>query len=581
MSFAPSRNILIENKDCSNGESFTVSTGIIPTTDTVVCVYVDYWFYGNQNNTTSSQINNIICIGKNAQSWNDYCTRLYTGQNNNINQMLLVAFNDGDQAYKNVGSIMRHNKIVVRINYSTGTSDFYINGQTIAKNFGAWGTGGQSAALGEIIISNAEGSHRSYSFYNEVSIIGANNWTDEMCEHFTEVEKYSLTQIVYEKISDAKQIYIEIAEGAEVQKVKEACEAAAGTTTGATLDSTIDWDNLNWNTVTAASSILNVDYNLNNVSTGDMTADYWDASEPAILWRTGCTNDEIIANDESLGQQIAQYLDGLTYLPSSSDWWKPSLLYQCRKYQIAVEKGVANNQTPNNTNDDFGVVCVGIVCSEADWPSDADSNTRLLIHGNKIADSSNWKILVENNNVTVNTSVTKFGNGSLYFNGTNARLLISSGVITFDKDTGFTIEWWEYCTDSSAKCRFCSFYNGGSAFGGLYIGHRGTQVYASSKASTWDLINGATMLNITVNEWVHWAFVWDGENLTSYRNGTQFAQTALTTAPYDPIDTKMAIGDHRQNDHKYFNGYIEEFRISDTVRYTTDFTPQDKPFEVI
>ena len=42
----------------------------------------------------------------------------------------------------------------------------------------------------------------------------------------------------------------------------------------------------------------------------------------------------------------------------------------------------------------------------------------------------------------------------------------------------------------------------------------------------------------------------------------------------------MAIGDQRQNDHKYFNGYIEEFRISDTVRYTENFTPQNEPFEV-
>lgn len=580
MSFGgPPRSILIKDRDCTNGESFTVSTGIVSTADTIICVYIDYWFYGNQNDTTSSAINNIICIGKNAQSWNDYCTRLYTGQNNNINQMLLVAFNDGDQSYKNVGSIMRHNKIVARINYSTGTSDFYINGQTIAKSFGAWGTGGQSDALGEIVISNAEGSHRSYSFYNEISIIGANNWTDKMFEAFTEVEKYDLTQIVYEKVSAAKRIYLDIANGAEADKVDEAAIAAANNEqTGSTFDSTIDWDGVSWDTATGAATVLDINYHLTTVNTGDADADYWTANEPAILWRTGCVSDDAAVNDETLGQQIANYLDGLTYLSAATDWFGG---YVWRKYQIRIAKVLANNQTPNNASDDHYIVVVGIICFFQNWPEYADEHTRLLLHGDEIADSGNWKRLITNNNVTISKNITKFGNGSLYFNGSNTRLLFPQETLTFKKSTGFTIEWWEYCANSNAAARFCSSYTTDSSFGGLFIGFGGNKVYAGDAASKWNLINGVNMLSVTVNEWVHWAFVWDGENLTSYRNGTQFAQEALTTAPYQNNNFNMAIGDQRANDHKYFNGYIEEFRISDTVRYTENFTPQDKPFEVI
>lgn len=575
----PPHDILIENKDCTNGETFTVSTGITATADTVVCIYLDYWFYGNQMDTSKSAINNIICIGKNAQSWNDYCTRLYTGQNNNIAQMLLVAFNDGDQEYKNTGSIMRHNKVVIRMDYTTGTADFYMNGQTIARDFGAWGTGGQSAALGEIIISNAEGSHRSYSFYNEISIIKANNWTDAMLERYTKVEKYDLTQIVYEKVSAAKRIYLDIANGAEADKVDEAAIAAANNErTGSTFDSTIDWDGTSWATATGAATILDMNYHLTTVNTGNAEADYWQADEPAILWRTGCVSDGAAVNDETLGKQIASYLDGLTYLSAVTNSLGTSNIW--RKYQIRIAKALAKNQTPDDTSDDHYIVVVGIVCFLQDWPEDADENTRLLLHGDEIADSSNWKRLITNNNATINKDITKFGNGSLYFNGTSARLLFPQDTLTFNKSTGFTIEWWEYCANSDAATRFCSSYTTDSSFGGLFIGFSGNKVYAGDAASKWNLINGTNMLSVTVNEWVHWAFVWDGENLTSYRNGTQFAQVALTTAPYQNNSFNMAIGDQRLNDHKYFNGYIEEFRISDVVRYTSDFTPQNEPFEV-
>ena len=352
MSFAPPRNILIKDRDCTNGESFTVSTGIVSTADTIICVYIDYWFYGNQNDTASSAINNIICIGKNAQNWNDYCTRLYTGQNNNLNQMLLVAFNDGDQAYKNVGSIMRHNKIIVRINYSTGRTDFYINGQTIAKNFGAWGTGGQSDALGEIVISNAEGSHRSYSFYNEISILGTNNWTDEMFESFTEVEKYNLSKIVCEKLNDAKKAILSPSSDTRVDEA--AIAGAERENTESTFGTNINWDASNWATALGAATVLNINYHLTTVQPNNTSASFW--NEPnAILWRTGCVNDDATVNDETLAKQIANLVNNLSFASDDANW--------DYDYKLRAAYSLSDNQTSSNTNDDHYIVCVGIICN--------------------------------------------------------------------------------------------------------------------------------------------------------------------------------------------------------------------------
>lgn len=266
--------------------------------------------------------------------------------------MLLVAFNDGDQAYKETGSIMRHNKIVVRINYSTGTSDFYINGQTIAKSFGAWGTGGQSAALGEIIISNAEGSHRSYSFYNEISIIGANSWTDEMFEAFTEVEKYDLTQIVYEKLNDAKKLILSPSDDTRVDEA--AMAGAKRENTGSTFNSNINWDSSNWATALGAATVLNISYHLTAVQPNNTSASFWN-EQNAILWRTGCASDDATVNDETLGKQIASFVNNLNFASNDTTW--------DYNYKLRTAYSLSDNQTPNNTNDDHYIVCVGIICN--------------------------------------------------------------------------------------------------------------------------------------------------------------------------------------------------------------------------
>jgi hypothetical protein len=198
-----------------------------------------------------------------------------------------------------------------------------------------------------------------------------------------------------------------------------------------------------------------------------------------------------------------------------------------------------------------------------------DKNTIFVLHGDNIVDGSGNNVTVTNYNATVSNAQSKFGNSSIYFNG-SARIDITP--YNFGAND-FTIDWWEYVTSSSSESRFCSSFTA-SEWGGLLGGYNGTLTYVSTNYSkSWDLVNGVTMFSNTLNTWVHWAMVRSGNTLTTYRNGVKFASTSINGAISHSESYKFAIGDYRSGDHSYFIGYIDEFRISNIARWTSNFTP--------
>lgn len=202
-----------------------------------------------------------------------------------------------------------------------------------------------------------------------------------------------------------------------------------------------------------------------------------------------------------------------------------------------------------------------------------DLNTTLLLRGDAIQDKGINSLPLTNIGVSLSSSQTKFSSTSLYFNGSSK---ITFPAINFQSGN-FTIDWWEYVTSSSSASRFCSF-NSNTTYGGLLLGYQGSQVYIGSQVNSWDLVSGASMFNNTLNTWVHWAIVRNGNTLTSYKNGTQFAQVAISGSIGYFSSTPSAIGDYRDGDHSYFIGYIDEFRISNVARWTSDFSVPTAPY---
>ena len=167
------KTVLLRNFNAASGQTFTKSTGFIAQADSVLTLFMDFTFTGNQGDGSTSTINNILCVGIAPQEWNDTCCRLYTG-NKVTRQVLVVGFDDAGQRHIFASdSLIRRNKAVLRIHYNTGTCDLWLNGQQLAQSLGAFGTGGQAACLGAVSISNAEGNNRFYGTYHKVSILPA------------------------------------------------------------------------------------------------------------------------------------------------------------------------------------------------------------------------------------------------------------------------------------------------------------------------------------------------------------------------------------------------------------------------
>ena len=190
-------------------------------------------------------------------------------------------------------------------------------------------------------------------------------------------------------------------------------------------------------------------------------------------------------------------------------------------------------------------------------------------------DSSMYKVPFTNYNCRV-VSPIKF-NTAINFN--NSRICFPQETIIFgDKD--FTIDWWQRETTSGITgTKFCSLYTtDSSSYGGMQLGHNGIYVDISSKINSWNLVRGAIMFEYELYMPVHYAVVRHNNTLTSYKNGTLFASTSINGTIFQDSKYDMCIGDYRAGDHDYFIGHIEEFRISDVARWTSNFTPPTKPY---
>jgi hypothetical protein len=169
-------------------------------------------------------------------------------------------------------------------------------------------------------------------------------------------------------------------------------------------------------------------------------------------------------------------------------------------------------------------------------------------------------------NAKRSTAIKKFGNSSVYFDGTGDWLLIPASDTT--KLAGnFTIEFWVYAVAWSGQMGMVTITNTSSS------GSDGLAIYfdTANKISFWVNGNGGTATTTatyTTSTWYHIALVRNVSTNTLYVNGLASASNSIT-----PTVSTPAIGVGRlYNDNTSFslNGYIDDLRITNGIaRYTT------------
>ena len=217
-----------------------------------------------------------------------------------------------------------------------------------------------------------------------------------------------------------------------------------------------------------------------------------------------------------------------------------------------------------------------------------DSFTKLLIHSDTsdgsttFVDSSDSGHTVTATNANHATTQAKFGDTSIYFDGTGDYISVASHA-DFTIGTGdYTIDAWVYMSDDGAERFFLS--GDGTTQGYFHLSYRGDHSpkeweirwYDGSSAQVFTIDH-----DITINSWHHVAIVFSGGDTISL-----FYDGVLLEAGSKAYN-QPAEGIHVGSLHGYltstagYNGYIDEIRYSKGVaRWTSNFTPPTEPYAI-
>ena len=201
-----------------------------------------------------------------------------------------------------------------------------------------------------------------------------------------------------------------------------------------------------------------------------------------------------------------------------------------------------------------------------------------------IDNSVNNLTATSNNGASISTVQSKFGGSSLLLDGTNDYLSIPSNAV-FNLTGDYTIEFWAYSSNFAAGNMgylHRGFYNTGTGtWSGLSFSIRGLGTlirfyfYATTNLNE-QKIDVSLPSN---NAWHHFAMVKSGTTGTVYVDGTLAGTiTSLNTPAASSETLRIGVWDYSAAS-EYFNGYIDEIRITKGIaRYTGSFTPTTSEF---
>ena len=214
----------------------------------------------------------------------------------------------------------------------------------------------------------------------------------------------------------------------------------------------------------------------------------------------------------------------------------------------------------------------------------AITNTSILTcQSNRFVDNStnnftltrNGDALVSNFGPFVETDIVT---GSALFNSTNGATLIGPNSTSLQVTSAFTAECWVYYTTQTTDPAGIFGYNSvasGAGSGGWILtvnasNNIGFATYANGDAGNTTPLVGNIPLRLA--SWNHIAVTVNGTTATLYVNGVSAGSATLGAITY----TNAIFLAGRWNYSialRYYNGYISNIRISNSLIYTGNFTP--------
>jgi len=206
-------------------------------------------------------------------------------------------------------------------------------------------------------------------------------------------------------------------------------------------------------------------------------------------------------------------------------------------------------------------------------PLTAVTNTSLLCNFTNagILDNTCFNALETVGNAQIDTTTKKYGTGSLSFDGTGDNLTIASNPSVWFGSGAFTIEMWLYPNDAASEQMLVAGSDTGSLFLGMNID--GANRIALGRKGV--AVDNQVSYTYSTGAWIHLACVRDSSNnIYFFVDGTQVGSTGTNSNSF--TNSTLNIG--FEPTQKYFNGFIDDLRISRIARYTTTFTSPTKAF---
>ncbi len=191
-------------------------------------------------------------------------------------------------------------------------------------------------------------------------------------------------------------------------------------------------------------------------------------------------------------------------------------------------------------------------------------------------------------NVVRSSTQSKFGGYSAKFDGAGDYLSLSYSS-DFDIGNVFTIEGWANATafpsTDGTSARLVSrwdFLNSKRAYYVQITRASGVIKLDASVSPDGSSLNAvvvsAPITGVSTGQWFHFAVVHTGASLLAFINGTLGGTVSTTINPFN-TDSTLLVGSMQGDTANYFNGYIDDIRITKGfARYTENFTVPTEAF---
>jgi hypothetical protein len=205
-------------------------------------------------------------------------------------------------------------------------------------------------------------------------------------------------------------------------------------------------------------------------------------------------------------------------------------------------------------------------------PLTAIANTAILLNYTNagIIDNTMMNNLETVGNAQISTAQTKFGGGSMSFDGTGDYLTTPFSPLTQFGTGDFTIEFWIYRSAGSVYQTILDTRSSGTASPWAVLLNSSNQPYILIAS---DITSSIAVASAT---WTHVAICRASGTLRIFNNGVVGYSGANSTSmmPTGPLRVGKTI------DNAYdLNGYIDDLRITKGIaRYTSNFTPSVSAF---